>query len=120
MTAIADSTIDTLLNLDGERMRLNDGYWVKFDARKVTSTEHNPYGIDYSVTLHDRNNRRVLGYDNAHGFKPKKKKFGCHKVTWDHKHKHEQILQYEYESAAQLLIDFWEEVDRITGYSTKE
>lgn len=119
MTDPIDQTIETLLDLNGERMRLDNEYWVKFDARRVTPTEHNPHGIDYSVTLHDKYNRRILGYDNAHGCsKPKRKKFGARKVTWDHVHKREQILPYEYESAAQLLIDFWEEVDKITGYGS--
>src|ERR1044072_1126157 len=111
MTDTTDSTIDTLLDLDGERLRLADGYWGKFDAPRGTPTACNPHGIDYSVTPHDKYNRRTLGYDNAHGCsKPKRKKFGARKVTWDHKHKREQMLPYEYESAAQLLTDFWEEV----------
>lgn len=28
-----------------------------------------PHGIKYSLTLHDRRNHRVIGYDNAHSFK---------------------------------------------------
>jgi hypothetical protein len=46
-----------------------------------------PHGIRYSLTLHDRNNTRVIGYDNAHAVKPSRKKFGAVKTTWDHAHR---------------------------------
>jgi hypothetical protein len=32
-----------------------------------------------------------------------------------HRHKREKILPYDYESAGQLLEDFWREVERIMG-----
>jgi Family of unknown function (DUF6516) len=68
----------------------------------------------YSLTLHDRNNTRVIGFDNAHGYTPpRRKKFGGRKVTWDHRHHEEKVASYEYESAAQLIEDFWAEVERI-------
>jgi hypothetical protein len=40
-----------------------------------------------------------------------KKKYGGRKIAWDHKHKREQIYSYEYESAGQLLEDFWAAVE---------
>ncbi len=67
----------------------------------------------YSLTLHDRNNSRILGFDNAHAHKTKKKKYGARKVTWDHKHKTEKVYNSEFESASQLLEDFWDAVDQI-------
>lgn len=69
-------------------------------------------GYAYSLTLHDRNNTRVLGYDNAHAVKPLRKRFGAVKTTWDHAHRMNKVEPYEFESAAQLLEDFWNEVDR--------
>jgi hypothetical protein len=108
--------LNVLLDLNGYIYHLGkDGYWVKFEAHAVAVTDHKPHGISYSITLHDRHNRRVVGFDNAHGFtsKSKRKKFGCSKVTWDHKHNCEKISEYEFESAGQLLVDFWEEVDKI-------
>ena len=77
----------------------------------VVSNEHIPHGIRYSLTLHNSNNIRVLGYDNAHAIKPKKKKYGAKRVVWDHKHKKKTIEVYEFESAAQLLEDFWNDVE---------
>ena len=33
------------------------------------------------------------------------------KITWDHVHKIEDIFPYEFESAGDLLMDFWAAVD---------
>lgn len=57
--------------------------------------------------------RRVLGFDNAHGFSPARKRYGARKITWDHKHVREAISPYEFESAGQLLEDFWQAVEKI-------
>ena len=111
-----DAQLQTLLDLDGMIYPLENGYWVKFRAQKVEPTSRIPHGISYSLTLHDRNNTRVLGYDNAHGIKRKKKgrkKYAARKLSWDHKHHQSEVAEYHFESASQLLIDFWENVDRI-------
>ena len=54
--------------------------WTKFEACRVAPTRHIPFGIKYSLSLHDRNNTRILGFDNAHAQKPKRKKYGARKV----------------------------------------
>lgn len=109
-----DTGLETLLDLDGTVFRLEKGYWVKYVAYLVKQSEHIPHGVSYSLTLHDRNNSRVMGFDNAHGCpSPRRKKYGGRKVAWDHKHRHEQIIGYEYDSAAHLMEDFWAEVNRI-------
>jgi len=108
-----DTSLETLLDLDGEIFPMDNGYWTKFEAYRVEPTIHIPLGIRYSLSLHDRNNTRILGFDNAHSQKPKRKKYGARKVTWDHKHKLEKIYIYEFESASQLIEDFWEAVEEI-------
>jgi len=108
-----DASLGILLDLDGEIFPMNNGYWTKFETSRIRPTQQIPHGIRYSLTLHDRNNTRVLGFDNAHAFKPKKKKYGARKITWDHKHKMEKICVYEFESASQLLEDFWKAVEKI-------
>jgi hypothetical protein len=110
-----DTGIETLLDLDGIAYRLENGYWVKFDVHQVNATSQIPHGIYYSLTLHDRNNTRIIGFDNAHGCTPpKRKKFGGRKLAWDHRHNNqEKIVPYEFQSAAQLLEDFWVEVERV-------
>jgi hypothetical protein len=74
-----------------------------------------PHGVRYSLTLHDRHNRRILGFDNAHAIRPVRKGYAARKITWDHRHKREKVLPYDYESAGHLLEDFWREVERIMG-----
>ena len=108
-----DNTLDALLELNGEVFPMDNGYWTKFEAFQVTPNQHIPHGVKYSLTLHDRSNKRILGFDNAHAVKPKKRKFGARKITWDHKHQEERTVSYEYESAGQLLEDFWAEVDKL-------
>lgn len=109
-----ETGLETLLDLDGTVFRLLKGYWLKFSVRLVTSDTHIPHGVSYSLSLHGRNNSRILGFDNAHGCQPpRRKKFSGRKVTWDHKRRNEKILAYEYNSAVQLMEDFWAEVDRI-------
>jgi len=108
-----DASLDTLLDLDGEIFPMNNGYWTKFAVFRVTPTEQIPHGIKYSLTLHDRNNIRVLGFDNAHAFKPKKNRYTARKITWDHKHKMKKVRPYEFASASRLIEDFWKDVETI-------
>jgi len=49
-----DPSLDTLLSLDGEIFPMDNGYWVKIDARRVAPNARIPHGIRYSLTLHDR------------------------------------------------------------------
>jgi len=58
--------LENLLNLHGEVFPMDNGYWVKFEAYLVEPTKTIPHDIRYSLTLHDKNNHRVIGYDNAH------------------------------------------------------
>lgn len=59
--------LNTLLELNGYTFRLDKGYWVKFEAYVVNATEQIPHGVSYCITLHDHYNRRIIGFDNAHG-----------------------------------------------------
>ncbi len=103
--------LEALLQLNGEEFHMENGYWVKFEARETEISRYVPHGIRYSLTLHDRNNTRVLGYDNAHAVKPRQKRFSGSKSTWDHIHRKTSIVPYEFDTAAQLLEDFWNDVD---------
>src|SRR5574340_15391 len=98
-----DESLVTLLNLNGEIFPMDDGCWTKFEAYRVIPDKQVPHGIRYSLTLHDRYNRRVLGFDNAHAIRPARKGFGARKITWDHRPKQEKTSPYDYESAGQLL-----------------
>lgn len=92
---------------------MDNGYWAKFEVRRVAPSTQLPHGIRYSLTLHNHDNKRVLGFDNAHAIKPARKRFGARKTTWDHKHRRDDIAAYEFETPGQLLEDFWREAERV-------
>ena len=108
-----DTTLDFLLDLNNYSYVEDDGHWAKFEVYLVEPSPEIPHGIRYSLTYHDRNNRRIIGFDNAHGIKLKTGKFSGRKITWDHKHSREHVSDYGFESPGQLLEDFYKEIDKI-------
>jgi hypothetical protein len=103
-----DTSLDNLLGLHGDTYVVTAaGHWVKFDVAVVPVTVNKPHGLHYSLTLHNPQNKRILGYDNAHPVKP---------ATWrnpfDHRHVFKRVMPYEYRDAAALLEAFWADVDR--------
>lgn len=106
MTHYGDPALETLLELDGSVLEQEDGFWIKVEVRKVEASEHAPHGIRYSLTLHDKNGARVLGYDNAHAVKPPKKfKFSGRRLPYDHRHRTsgDTGVPYIFESPQRLL-----------------
>lgn len=112
-----DHSLDTLLLLDGETFVIEGAFWVKFVVKRVPASPEKPHGLDYSLTLHDGNNQRLLGFDNAHpiteGTGPGARTGSRVRIEYDHKHKGERVRFYIYADAATLLGDFWTEVDLI-------
>ena len=104
--------LENLLMLDGEIFPMDNECWVKFEAKRVEVSKKIPHGVRYSLTLHDKRNQRVVGYDNAHSFKPRKGKYGAKKETWDHMHKKMETFPYEFSSAVELIEDFWNSVEQ--------
>jgi len=112
----SDHTLDTLLDLNGTIIHQEGGYWMKFEAWQVEVSEQVPHGIRYSLTLHDKYGKRILGYDNSHAVKlPKKYKYAGQRLVYDHKHRHasDKGVPYEFTDAGQLLTDFFQEVDQV-------
>ena len=89
------------------------GVLVKFEVRQVPALPEKPYGLDYSLTLHDGENERLLGLDNAHSIRETTGPGAQTRIQYDHKHKGERVRFYDYTDAATLLSDFWMEVDLI-------
>jgi len=110
-----DTGLDTLLDLAGEIIVHDDGTWIKIEATLLDKpSEERPHGIKYSLTLHDRDGKRLLGFDNAHEVRRGKRgAYAGRRVEYDHKHSNEKVVPYQFQSAAQLLSDFFAEVDRI-------
>jgi hypothetical protein len=106
--------LDTLLDLDGDIVAQEGGYWVKFEVHRVKPSTHIPHGIAYSLTLHDNHNQRIMGFDNAHTPKGgRKKRYQGQVIEYDHHHqdKHCKGVPYVFDSPAQLIEDFWKAVD---------
>lgn len=114
-----ETGLNYLLGLDGSIEFQNDeGYWVKMDVARVPVTVERPHGIKYSLTLHAPNSTRLIGFDNAHGgIKPEGSRFlhAGKKYPYDHKHRSatDAGVLYEFNTAYQLLSDFYAEVDRV-------
>lgn len=118
----ADTGLETLLDLNGNTIDQEGGYWVKVEAWKVPATADIPHGIRYSLTLHEPYGKRILGYDNSHAIKPPKKyKYAGQRLPYDHKHRHvaDKGVPYEFKDAYQLLADFFTEVDRVLEEARK-
>lgn len=112
-----DKGLDYLLDLDGEILAQEKGCWIKIEARKLQKvTQECPHGVRYSLTLHDRYGKRLLGFDNAHPVKTRKRgRFTGRRIAYDHKHTNpgDKGTAYVFESAEQLIADFFVEVDAI-------
>jgi hypothetical protein len=104
---------NVLLDLHGQILDQEDGYWIKIDAWEVDVSSSIPHGIRYSLTLHNPRGVRILGYDNAHS--TKSSGYVNRKLPYDHKHRCAADLgiSYQFKGAYQLLKDFFEDVDRV-------
>jgi len=102
-----DHELEFLLDLDGVEFRLLNGHVIKIEARTVADTRSRPHGIKYSLTLHDASGQRIYGMDNAHGI--------ARQPEFDHRHLYGRgkIVGYAYRGPAELLADFYREVERI-------
>jgi hypothetical protein len=110
-----DPSLNTLLLLDGESFVVEaDGKCcVKFVVKEVPVSPERPQGLTYSLTLHDEDGERLLGFDNAHSIREGSGPGSRTRIEYDHKHFGERVRFYDYADAAQLLTDFWSEVDAI-------
>jgi hypothetical protein len=103
-----DPALDALLDLDGVTLVIHpeSGLWVRFVVTRIHPSAEKPHGLDYSLTLHDNNGERLIGFDNAHPVKGQRRG-----EAQDHRHRFQRVRTYEYADAASLLSDFWREVD---------
>jgi Family of unknown function (DUF6516) len=96
------------------RYWLVNGWSMRFRVRLVEVSEARPHGLKYSFTLHDVDNSRLLGFDNAHGM-PRVQ-------AYDHSHgfqRTEDLEPYEFRDATTLLIDFFDAVERACKQSNE-
>lgn len=111
-----DSSLEHLLDLDGEKFVIDErlGLWVKFEVKKIKPSKERPKGIRYSLTLHDAENTRIMGFDNAHLVEYGGKNQVKPKQTYDHWHRDisDRGRPYHYVNASKLLEDFWVQVEK--------
>lgn len=101
-----DDALDRLLSYHGLRYYLANSWFVRFRVWRVEVSETRPLGIRYSLTLHDDLNRRLLGFDNAHGVPQQ--------VAHDHWHlfrRTKPSFPYVFQDADKLLVDFMTAVE---------
>lgn len=61
-----DTSLDALLDLNGQTMFVGETSWVKFAVKAVTATQQRLHGLRSSLTLHGPGGERLVGFDNAH------------------------------------------------------
>ncbi|OZI35061.1 hypothetical protein CAL29_12975 [Bordetella genomosp. 10] len=107
--------MENLLVLDGESFVADRAgtLWVKFEVKAVEPCVRRPHGLKYSLTLHDEDGHRILGFDNAHPIRIGAGPGAKTKIEYDHKHEGERVRFYCYTDAFALLSDFWKEVESI-------
>ncbi|MGH8211136.1 MAG: hypothetical protein ACREU6_16370 [Steroidobacteraceae bacterium] len=104
-----------MLELHGQVLVQEGGYWVKIEARRQIPSQHTPHGIRYSLTLHEPSGARVLGFDNAHALpRAGGRRIAASRVEYDHWHPDGRpVAPYEFVDAGQLLEDFFAAVDQV-------
>ncbi len=113
----SEHTLEFLLAFDGRIHHLEQGYWIKFEIKRVAPSRRRPHGLSYAFTLHASDGRRLLGFDNAHGVAAAGSRFRQRQQETDHWHRTESDpgRPYEFIDADTLLQDFFSEVYRILG-----
>ncbi len=107
--------LEFLLAFDGRIHHLEEGYWIKFEIKRVKATRERPHGLFYSFTLHAPDGTRLVGFDNAHGVPARGSRFKRRPEGSDHWHRTENDpgRPYAFKDADTLLQDFFQEVRRI-------
>ncbi len=61
-----------LLDYDGRRYWLANGWSIRFRIAEAEVTAGRPHGIKYAFTLHDVDRTRLLGFPTRTGFRERK------------------------------------------------
>lgn len=110
-----EHTLEFLIAFDGHIHWYSQGYFTKFEIRRVEPTAERPHGLRYSFTLHAPEGTRLMGFDNAHGVAPVGSHFSKRQTEADHWHRTEddEGRPYVFIDAATLIMDFFAEVARV-------
>lgn len=113
----SDYGLEFLLAFDGRIHHLEEGYWIKFEIKRVKAAKERPHGLSYSFTLHAPDGARLVGFDNAHNVPATGSRFKRPSETHDHWHRTEKDAgrPYRFKDAETLIDDFFDEVERVLG-----
>ena len=115
MEKASEHTLEFLLAFDGRVHWYAEGYFVKFEIKRVRPTAERPHGMRYSFTLHAPDGKRLIGFDNAHAVRPAGARFNKRHIVADHWHRSgdDPGRPYAFKNAAGLIEDFLDEVKRV-------
>jgi Family of unknown function (DUF6516) len=115
MDEAPEHTLEFLLAFDGRMHWYAEGYFVKFEIKRVEPSKERPHGLRYSLTLHGPGGMRLIGFDNAHGVASAGSRYNKRQVAADHWHRTESDpgRPYRFRDAATLIDDFFNEVERV-------
>jgi hypothetical protein len=109
-----EHTLEFLLAFDGRIHYYPEGYFLKFEIRRIPPSSERPHGLRYSFTLHDLEGQRLIGFDNAHPVAAVGSRFKKQPTTADHWHRtvNDPGQPYTFKDAEKLVDDFFGEVER--------
>jgi len=95
-----------LLDFHGRTYWLVNVWSIRLSIVESPVSKERPHGIRYSLTLHDVDGTRLLGFDNATG--------RTRRITSDHWHPFRRTkvhVPYKFIDADTLLVDFFTAVE---------
>jgi Family of unknown function (DUF6516) len=107
---------DYFLDLHLQKIGYDNGFWATFRVFKVEPDEGKPHGLQYSLTLHDENGDRILGFDNSQSVSVASGPASRSKTpkAFDHiDRRGRRSVPYEFTTPYKLVEDFLAEVDAI-------
>jgi uncharacterized protein DUF6516 len=112
---VSEHALEFLLAFDGRIHHLEQGYWLKFEIKRVPPTEERPHGLTYAFTLHAPSGKRLIGFDNAHKPPARGSKFKQQPAAGDHWHRTASDVgrPYAFAGVEKLLDEFFDEVERV-------
>jgi hypothetical protein len=114
MGSSGEHTLEFLLAFDGHVNWYAEGYFTKFEIKRVAPTPERPHGLRYSLTLHAPGGARLIGFDNAHTAVPRSR-YAPRQIEADHWHrtKDDPGRPYQFKDAGALILAFFAEVERV-------
>lgn len=113
--AADNSSLRYLLGFNGEEIRYEGGYIARFKVVEVEISDERPFGVAYSLSFHDPNGKRLMGFDNAHPVSRRGGRVGSRMKVHDHWHRDETDTgrPYKFTDAESLIVAFFDQIERI-------